>query len=68
MSEDRIISLEIKFSHQDHFLMQLNEVVMNQSKVIERLEKDMIDLKSAMNAGSQVDPNRTPAEDKPPHY
>jgi SlyX protein len=68
MNEERIVNLEIKFSHQDHFLMQLNEVVMKQSKVIERLEKELIDLKSVMNASSQVDPNRTLADDRPPHY
>jgi len=68
MNEDRIVNLEIKFSHQDHFLMQLNEVVMKQSKVIERLEKEMIDLKSMMNTSAQVDQNRTLADEKPPHY
>ncbi len=68
MNEDRIVNLEIKFSHQDHFLMQLNEVVMKQSKVIERLEKEMIDLKSIMNSSAQVDQNRTLADEKPPHY
>ena len=68
MNEDRIVNLEIKFSHQDHFLMQLNEVVMKQSKVIERLEKEMIDLKSMMNTSAQVDQNRSLANEKPPHY
>ena len=68
MNEDRIVNLEIKFSHQDHFLMQLNEVVMKQSKVIERLEKEMIDLKSMMNTSAQVDQNRSLADEKPPHY
>ena len=68
MNEDMIVNLEIKFSHQDHFLMQLNEVVMKQSKVIERLEKEIVDLKSMMNTTSQVDPSRTLADDRPPHY
>lgn len=68
MSEERIINLEIKFSHQDDFLMQLNEVVMNQSKIIERLQKEILDLKSSLNVGSDVNPNRTLLDDKPPHY
>jgi hypothetical protein len=42
--------------------------VMKQSKVIERLEKEMIDLKSMMNTSAQVDQNRSLADEKPPHY
>lgn len=68
MTDERIINLEIKFAHQDDFLEQLNQVVTKQQKTIERLEKEILDLKRNVNGGGGVDANRTAADDKPPHY
>ena len=68
MDDERIINLEIKFSHQEDFLMQLNEVVTNQGKIIERLEKEILDLKRNVNVEGGVEANRSLADDKPPHY
>jgi SlyX protein len=68
MNDERIINLEIKFAHQDDFLHQLNEVVTSQQKTIERLEKEILDLKRNVNPGNSVDGNRSLSDDKPPHY
>jgi SlyX protein len=68
MNDERIINLEIKFAHQDDFLYQLNEVVTSQQKTIERLEKEILDLKRNVNPGNSVDGNRSLSDDKPPHY
>lgn len=68
MNEERLINLEIKFAHQDDFLEKLNQVVTEQQKTIERLEKEILDLKRGMNAGSGVERTRSLADDKPPHY
>lgn len=69
MNEQRLIELEIRFSHQDDFLQQLNQIVVEQQKTIERLEKEILDIKQHVNsAGSEVSPNRTLRDDKPPHY
>ena len=68
MSVERIINLEIKFAHIDEFLGQLNEVVSAQQKTIERLEKEILDLKRNINSGSGVDVNRSLSDDRPPHY
>lgn len=68
MSDERITELEIRFSHQDNFLHQLNEIVVQQQKTIDRLEKEIIDLKRSMNAESGVSSTRTLKDDKPPHY
>lgn len=68
MDDKRITELEIRFSHQDDFLHQLNEIVIAQQKVIERLEKEMIDLKRSVNTEGGVSSTRTLADDKPPHY
>ena len=65
MSDERLTNLEIKFAHQDDFLEKLNEVVTLQQKTIERLEKEILDLKGRENL---VDQNRSLADEKPPHY
>lgn len=68
MNLDRIINLEIKFAHQDEFLIQLNKIVTDQQKNIERLEKEILDLKRNINFSNSVDGNRSLSDDKPPHY
>jgi SlyX protein len=67
-SEDRITELEIRFSHQDMFIHQLNEIVVAQQKTIERLQKDMLDLKRSANSNDGVTPVQGMKDDKPPHY
>lgn len=68
MSEDRIINLEIKYSHIEDFIHQLNEVVTEQQMTIVRMEKEILDLKRNVNASAGVQPTRTLQDDKPPHY
>lgn len=68
MSDQRLTELEIRFSHQDDFLHQLNQVVVEQQQKIERLEKEILDLKRNVNQDHNVDGRRTLADDKPPHY
>ena len=67
MDEQRIINLEIKFLHQEDYLEQLNKVVTAQQITIERLEKELLDLKRHASLAN-VDGTRTLADDKPPHY
>lgn len=68
MNDERIINLEIKFAHQDDFLNQLNKIVSSQQSTIERLEKEVLELRRNLNVGSSVDGNRSLSDDKPPHY
>lgn len=68
MDEKRIIDLEIRFAHLDDFIDQLNKIVIQQQKTIERLEKELLDLKTNSTGGGNVDPNRSLKDDKPPHY
>lgn len=68
MNDERIINLEIRFAHQDDFLEKLNQVVILQQQTIERLEKEVLDLKRNVNSNNGADSNRTLADDKPPHY
>lgn len=68
MNEERMINLEIRYSHQEEFLSQLNKIVTDQQKTIERLQKEVLDLKGSMNLTNSVDAHRTLKDDKPPHY
>lgn len=61
MSEARIIELEIKFSHQEEFVQQLNRIVTDQQLRIERLEKELIELRGIVEAVKDLD-------SKPHHY
>ncbi len=68
MNDERLTELEIRFSHQDEFLHQLNRVVVDQQQKIERLEKEILDLKRNVNQENGVDGRRSLSDDKPPHY
>lgn len=67
MSDERITNLEIKFTHQDDLVDQLNRIVSNQQMVIEQLQKDVLDLKLIF-ADKDVSGNRSSKDDIPPHY
>jgi uncharacterized coiled-coil protein SlyX len=49
MNEERLIDLEIRYSHLEEFIRQLNETVISQETVIKRLEKEVLDLKRLVN-------------------
>jgi len=49
MNEERLVNLEIKYSHQEEFIRLLNETVIAQDAVIRRLEKEILDLKRLVN-------------------
>lgn len=65
--QERITELEIRFSHQDHFLKELNSVVVSQQLTIEQLQKAVLDLKRSLNQET-ISATRTLQDDKPPHY
>ena len=68
MTEQRFVDLETKLAHQEHLLLELNDVITKQQENIMRLEKlcDSIiervrSLGEALPAGANVD-------ETPPHY
>ena len=63
MTENRIIDLEIKFTHQEDLLAQLNEIVTKQQFTIDKLKKDLMELKiNSLHSEGEV------SNEKPPHY
>lgn len=67
MEEARLINLEVKFTHQDELLNELNKIVAAQQIIIEKLQKDVRELQ-LMNAKSDVQGGRSLKDDIPPHY
>ena len=61
--EKRVIELEIKLTHQDRLLEELNEVVIEQRASIDKLEKRAEALEKALFALQE-----DPANERPPHY
>lgn len=67
MLEERIKDLEIKFSHQDDLIDQLNKIVAAQGLVIEKLQNDILELRLSQG-DNNTQAGRTLADDVPPHY
>ena len=66
MSEQRIIDLEIKISHQDHLLEELHQVVYEQQKTIDSFQKKLTSLIKRFEdsgVGSEI----RSGNEKPPH-
>lgn len=67
MIEKRVTALEEKYSYQDHLVDQLNRIVSGQQQIIDKLQKDVLELKLSLNSGSNQG-TRTLKDDVPPHY
>ena len=68
MSEDRFIDLETRLAHQDHALLELNEVVTRQQQQItglERLCRSLVERLAGLDDSLR---DRNAGEERPPHY
>ena len=65
--EERITDLEIRFMHQSRLLEELNELVYEQQQSLERLEKEVKQLREQMR---DIMPSTVTslADEPPPHY
>lgn len=63
-TQDRLVNIEMKISHQDLILEDLNQVIYQQQQTIDGLTKKLKLLEEQFRA----DPNIGPAGEKPPHY
>ncbi len=62
--QERLVNIEMKISHQDLIIEELNQVIYQQQKTIDILSKKLKLLEDQFRA----DPNIGPAGEKPPHY
>jgi len=65
-TEDRLTDLEIRLTHQDSTIDELNNTVFEQWQMIERLNKDVLALKDRLKALTPSDIDDVPYT--PPHY
>lgn len=61
--ESRIIDLEIKYSHQEDLLSELNDIVTKHEFTIDKLIKEVNELKLTSITGQSDG-----GQEKPPHY
>lgn len=63
-TQERLVNIEMKISHQDLIIEDLNQVIYQQQQTIDVLSKKLKLLEDQFRA----DPNIGPAGEKPPHY
>ena len=68
MSEDRFVDIETKLAHQEHLLLQLNEVITKQQEKIMRLESLCESIVERVRALGEAGNGEPDAHEVPPHY
>ena len=69
INEERLMDIEIKLSYQDKTIKDLNDVVCEQQKEIEKLNSICENLINTNKEYAQVvSGTNAPANEKPPHY
>jgi SlyX protein len=66
VNEQRLIDLEIKISHQEIAIEELQQTVFDQHSIIAKLEKSVKDLTDRIDGATGKDIG--PGNEKPPHY
>ena len=66
MNEKRIDELEIRISYLENYLNQLNEIVLENGKMIEAIKKEQLSFRQQMDEVTSQMPG--PDAAKPPHY
>ena len=66
MNEERIDALEIRMTHLENYLNQLNDIVLENGKLMEVIKKDQKSLRQQMEDVTNEIPG--PPSVKPPHY
>jgi SlyX protein len=68
MTEQRFVDLETKLAHQEHLLLELNDVITKQQENIMRLEKLCDSIIERVRSLGEAAPADANADEKPPHY
>jgi SlyX protein len=61
--EQRLVDLEVRYTHLERLVEELNQVVFAQQQTIDRLLRQLAELAQRAEVAGP-----TPAADKPPHY
>jgi SlyX protein len=68
MSDERLVDIETKLAHQDHLMIQLNDVITNQQEQIMKLEELCASLVERVRSIGDSMPDSASPEEPPPHY
>ena len=68
MTEQRFVDLETKLAHQEHLLLELNDVITKQQENIMRLEKLCDSIIERVRSLGEALPTDASVDEKPPHY
>jgi len=68
MNEDRLVEIESKLAFQDYTIKNLNDVILEQQKTIDRLENKTESLKERVEEMMGDMSHMKIRDEKPPHY
>ena len=68
MTEQRFVDLETKLAHQEHLLLELDDIITKQQENIMRLEKLCDSIIERVRSLGEAAPTDTNVDEKPPHY
>lgn len=68
MSEDRLIELETKITHQEFLIEQLNKVIYEQQTKIAEIETTLASLAKRFRNFAEQGREIGPGNERPPHY
>jgi uncharacterized coiled-coil protein SlyX len=66
--EERLIEMETRYMHQEQVITDLSEMVYRQELAIERLERDVHQLKEQLSIALPSLTRSPEDEEPPPHY
>jgi len=68
MNEDRLVVIETKIAFQEKTIKDLSDIVYNQQKLIDILNKTMKHVIDRIKDSSLISPSGNLKDEKPPHY
>ena len=68
MSDERLVDIETKLAHQEHLLIELNDVITKQQEKIMQLEELCGSLVDRVRSISEALPGDGTGNEIPPHY
>ena len=68
MTEQRFVDIESKLAHQEHLVLELNDVITKQQEKIMRLEALCESIVERIRSLGEVTPAAQSVDEVPPHY
>jgi len=68
MTEQRLVDIETKLAHQEHLLLELNDVITKQQEKIMRLEGLCDSIIERVRSLAEAAPAGPNVDEVPPHY